>query len=37
MTQFTGSSKVAEILAKDLHGRIKLEDAGFDWKVRLAF
>jgi 1-pyrroline-5-carboxylate dehydrogenase len=33
MTQFTGSSKVAEMLAKDLHGRIKIEDAGFDWKV----
>lgn len=32
-TLFTGSSKVAEILAKDLHGRIKLEDAGFDWKI----
>ena len=34
MTQFTGSSKIAELIAKDLHGRIKLEDAGFDWKVR---
>jgi 1-pyrroline-5-carboxylate dehydrogenase len=33
MTQFTGSSKVAEILARDLHGKIKIEDAGFDWKV----
>lgn len=33
MTLFTGSSKVAEILAKDLHGRIKLEDAGWDWKI----
>jgi 1-pyrroline-5-carboxylate dehydrogenase len=33
MTQFTGSSRVAEILAKDLHGRVKLEDAGFDWKI----
>lgn len=33
MTQFTGSSRVAEILARDLHGRIKLEDAGFDWKI----
>ena len=29
-----GSSRVAEKLAKDLHGRIKIEDAGFDWKVR---
>lgn len=35
MTLFTGSSKVAEMLARDLHGRIKLEDAGWDWKVRL--
>ena len=33
MTLFTGSSKVAEILARDLHGRIKIEDAGFDWKI----
>lgn len=33
MTQFTGSSRVGEILAKDLHGKIKLEDAGWDWKV----
>lgn len=33
MTQFTGSSKVAEILARDLAGKIKLEDAGWDWKV----
>lgn len=28
-----GSSRVAEKLARDLHGRIKIEDAGFDWKV----
>lgn len=33
MTQFTGSSKVGEFLAKELNGRIKLEDAGWDWKV----
>ena len=33
MTLFTGSSKVAELLARDLHGRIKLEDAGWDWKI----
>ena len=32
-TLFTGSSTVAEILAKDLNGKIKLEDAGFDWKI----
>ncbi|KAL5544405.1 hypothetical protein UlMin_008189 [Ulmus minor] len=33
MTLFTGSSRVAEKLALDLKGRVKLEDAGFDWKV----
>ena len=33
MTLFTGSQRVAEVLAKDLNGRIKLEDAGFDWKI----
>ncbi|RLN66858.1 hypothetical protein BBJ28_00007751 [Nothophytophthora sp. Chile5] len=32
-TLFTGSQNVADKLAKDLNGRIKLEDAGFDWKV----
>ena len=33
MTQFTGSSKVAEHLCSVLNGKIKIEDAGFDWKV----
>ncbi|KAF5933654.1 hypothetical protein HYC85_029825 [Camellia sinensis] len=33
MTLFTGSSRVADKLAFDLKGRIKLEDAGFDWKI----
>ncbi|KAG5602334.1 hypothetical protein H5410_033704 [Solanum commersonii] len=33
MTLFTGSSRVAEKLANDLSGRVKLEDAGFDWKI----
>ncbi|KAG8086202.1 hypothetical protein GUJ93_ZPchr0010g10647 [Zizania palustris] len=33
MTLFTGSSRIAEKLAADLKGKIKLEDAGFDWKV----
>ncbi|CAK4123956.1 unnamed protein product [Aphanomyces euteiches] len=32
-TLFTGSSAVAEKLAAELKGRIKLEDAGFDWKI----
>lgn len=31
MTLFTGSSRVAEILARDLQGKVKLEDAGWDW------
>ena len=33
MAQFTGSSTVAERVAKTLNGRVRLEDAGFDWKV----
>ena len=33
MTQFTGSSSVAELLAAKTKGRIKIEDAGFDWKI----
>ncbi|KAJ9560037.1 hypothetical protein OSB04_005197, partial [Centaurea solstitialis] len=33
MTLFTGSSRVANKLADDLNGKVKLEDAGFDWKI----
>ena len=33
MTLFTGSSRVGEHLAKQLHGKVKLEDGGYDWKV----
>ncbi len=33
MTLFTGSKKVAEKLSKLLSGRLKIEDAGFDWKI----
>lgn len=33
VTQFTGSSQIAEQLALTLRGKIKVEDAGFDWKV----
>lgn len=33
VTQFTGSSKVAEHLANKTNGRVRIEDAGFDWKV----
>ncbi len=29
-----GSQRVAEKLAADTSGKIFLEDAGFDWKVR---
>ena len=33
MVQFTGSSSVAEHIAHQFNGRVRLEDAGFDWKV----
>jgi len=33
VTQFTGSSQVAEQLAEELRGKIRIEDAGFDWKI----
>eukprot|EP00475_Leptophrys_vorax_P030448 TRINITY_DN45631_c0_g2_i1.p1 TRINITY_DN45631_c0_g2~~TRINITY_DN45631_c0_g2_i1.p1 ORF type:complete len:383 (+),score=4.29 TRINITY_DN45631_c0_g2_i1:139-1149(+) len=33
VVQFTGSARVAELLARDLRGRVRLEDAGFDWKI----
>ena len=33
MCLFTGSQAVAEKLTLDLRGRVKLEDAGFDWKI----
>ncbi|CAB9515614.1 Delta-1-pyrroline-5-carboxylate dehydrogenase 12A1, mitochondrial [Seminavis robusta] len=33
VTQFTGSSKVGEMLSAATHGKVKLEDAGFDWKI----
>jgi 1-pyrroline-5-carboxylate dehydrogenase len=33
VTQFTGSSRVAEMLLKATGGKVKIEDAGFDWKV----
>lgn len=31
--QFTGSSTVAEHLSRLTHGKVKIEDAGFDWKI----
>lgn len=33
MTQFTGSSRVAEKLSRETAGKVKIEDAGFDWKI----
>ncbi len=33
MVQFTGSSGVAEHIAGVMNGAVRLEDAGFDWKV----
>jgi 1-pyrroline-5-carboxylate dehydrogenase len=33
LVQFTGSSHVAEIISKTMDGAVRLEDAGFDWKV----
>ena len=33
MIQFTGSSHVAEAVARKVNGAVRLEDAGFDWKV----
>ena len=32
-TLFTGSSNVAEHLMKSLKGKVRIEDAGFDWKI----
>ncbi|KAJ4457301.1 putative Delta-1-pyrroline-5-carboxylate dehydrogenase 12A1 [Paratrimastix pyriformis] len=32
-TQFTGGSEAAESLAVLTHGKVRLEDAGFDWKI----
>jgi len=33
LLQFTGSSRVGELLTGVMKGKIKLEDAGFDWKI----
>lgn len=33
LTQFTGSSRVAERLLRVTCGKVKIEDAGFDWKI----
>jgi len=31
--QFTGSSQVAELVARTVNGAVRIEDAGFDWKI----
>eukprot|EP00744_Colponema_vietnamica_P006786 GILI01009835.1.p1 GENE.GILI01009835.1~~GILI01009835.1.p1 ORF type:complete len:546 (-),score=184.46 GILI01009835.1:83-1720(-) len=33
LLQFTGSAKTANHLTQQLKGKVKLEDAGFDWKI----
>jgi 1-pyrroline-5-carboxylate dehydrogenase len=33
VTQFTGSSTVGELLSEQTRGKVKIEDAGFDWKI----
>jgi 1-pyrroline-5-carboxylate dehydrogenase len=33
LVQFTGSSDVAERVAATMRGKVRLEDAGFDWKL----
>jgi 1-pyrroline-5-carboxylate dehydrogenase len=33
LLQFTGSSGIADRLCNVMHGKIKIEDAGFDWKI----
>uniref|UniRef100_A0A6T6Y3B1 Aldehyde dehydrogenase domain-containing protein n=1 Tax=Hemiselmis tepida TaxID=464990 RepID=A0A6T6Y3B1_9CRYP len=33
MTQFTGSTRIAERLTRALDGKVKIEGGGFDWKV----
>ncbi len=33
LVQFTGSSTIAELTSRVVNGCVRLEDAGFDWKV----
>lgn len=33
LVQFTGSKAVAEKIAAQFRGKVRLEDAGFDWKI----
>jgi hypothetical protein len=36
LMQFTGSSRVAELLLKQTHGKVKVEDTGFDGKIMVS-
>ena len=33
LVQFTGSTHVAELISRTVDGRVRIEDAGFDWKI----
>ncbi|MCX6736443.1 MAG: aldehyde dehydrogenase family protein [Candidatus Parcubacteria bacterium] len=33
LVQFTGSSNVAEEISQIMRGKVRIEDAGFDWKI----
>ncbi len=33
LVQFTGSSEVADLISATVNGAVRLEDAGFDWKI----
>jgi 1-pyrroline-5-carboxylate dehydrogenase len=33
LVQFTGSSKIANQISHDANGKVRIEDAGFDWKI----
>ncbi len=33
LIKFTGSSQIGERISKTMNGKIRLEDAGFDWKI----
>lgn len=33
LTQFTGGAQVSEQLCREFAGKVKVEDAGFDWKI----
>ena len=33
LVQFTGSTQIAELISATVGGKVRLEDAGFDWKI----